>query len=118
MCEYPVMATDIERVARKPHRCIECREVIEKGELYHFHKSLADHHWFSSKTCLRCFELWSKVSEHYHSDDCLEQGGLKEAYLELREPLTFGGLVPLKWLARAHESNRYRHKYYGERLFA
>lgn len=118
MCDYPVIYQTINRVARKQHMCFECYETIEIGELYIVNKQLdRGEGWFTCKICLRCWELWAKVTGYYNDHECLEWGKLREAYSELREPLLFDGLVPLKWFAKALEGNRYRNKYYGEPLW-
>jgi hypothetical protein len=116
-CDWPIMATDIVRIARKQHHCCECYELIHKGEHYYFHKLLFDGAWQSYKMCLRCQELFRLVEKEIHPD-CVCFTGLREAFLGLRTPVNLGGIVPIAWLRTARRHNLYRNKYYGERVWA
>jgi hypothetical protein len=70
------------RVARKPHRCTECRERILPGEEYEFAKGLCDGHWWKAKTCMTCRRIrdslfrcgwnYGEVWEIIHDEICGE----------------------------------------------
>lgn len=42
------------RRARKAHKCVECRRVIEPGETYRIAEGLFDRTWYTHKTCAHC----------------------------------------------------------------
>lgn len=45
------------RKARKPHRCCECGETIERGETYERVKGCWDGTWATYSTCLICSQI-------------------------------------------------------------
>lgn len=51
--------------ARKPRGCCACEIVIQPGEIYHMHKTLADGVWSKWDHCQRCWTLckalWKKL---------------------------------------------------------
>lgn len=53
------MLKDEKRVARKPHDCIECGRMIERGEKYRFEVSVFDGKVSTHKTCIDCDSLRS-----------------------------------------------------------
>ncbi len=54
-CEPPEVWNGAkERVARKAHRCCECRRVIAVGERYEFCSGIWDSEPNSYKTCAQC----------------------------------------------------------------
>lgn len=42
------------RVARKEHKCMECRRAIPVGERYHYETFIGDGHFTQHKTCQHC----------------------------------------------------------------
>jgi hypothetical protein len=50
-------ASTIERRARKPHRCCECRETISPGQRYVIHVGIWDWEWSRYKQCIECDEI-------------------------------------------------------------
>lgn len=44
-------------VARKPHKCCECREEISKGQAYHRCSGKWDGHMRTYRTCAVCAEI-------------------------------------------------------------
>lgn len=42
------------RVARKEHRCMECRRPIAAGERYHYETFVSDGRFADHKTCAHC----------------------------------------------------------------
>ncbi len=72
------------RKAAKEHVCEECRQAIQRGDRYEYHRSLFDGYWSTIKTCLPCRnvrrglvrsgylvsgELWQWVHEAYCGED-------------------------------------------------
>lgn len=49
--------TEVERRARKIHRCSECHRDIVKGEQYTYVSSLYDGSWSHYHVCLGCYRL-------------------------------------------------------------
>lgn len=49
-------------VARKEHRCTECRKPIVKGEKYELAKGCWDGSWSTFKTCLLCVEIRNRFA--------------------------------------------------------
>ena len=43
--------------ARKPHKCRECRRIIQRGEVYERFTGKFDGDLFCVKTCLQCAEI-------------------------------------------------------------
>jgi len=64
--EYPV--------ARKPHRCCECGEIIQPGQKHHKVRGLWDGSWDTFRTCMTCYN----IRDHYCSHGYVF-GGLREA---------------------------------------
>lgn len=52
--EVADLFTTSEPVARKTHRCDECRRDINPGERYYYAKGVFDGYWFVDKTCEHC----------------------------------------------------------------
>lgn len=44
-------------VARKVHKCHECRRDIQPGERYEYHAGLLDGGWVTYKTCQQCLSV-------------------------------------------------------------
>lgn len=57
MCEYPEYANRTQRVARKEHRCCECRGVIKPGEKYSYVFGVWSGDVMTFKTCPDCNQL-------------------------------------------------------------
>ena len=45
------------RVARKPHHCCECLEIIEPGQRYEYASLCFDGSWGHAKTCELCVRI-------------------------------------------------------------
>lgn len=45
------------RKARKPHRCCECREVINVGEVHQYVAGKSDGEFWEDRTCAACHEI-------------------------------------------------------------
>lgn len=70
------------RVARKEHKCCECREAIAPGVKYRHATMLFDGEWSGWRTCLMCIEiadhfscgarvvgtLWEDLEENFYPD--------------------------------------------------
>ncbi len=50
------------RCARKQHRCLGCRELIEPGHSYNETRSIFDGRWSTWKHCARCWALLQAIS--------------------------------------------------------
>lgn len=62
--------THEERKARKPHRCVECRGTIAKGEVHHYYSGAWEGSGFSVRRCPECDTLYHRyVSESTCMDD-------------------------------------------------
>ena len=55
--DLPEFSHDVERRARKAHRCCECRETIPKGATYEYTVGKWDGRIIAHKTCLPCVEI-------------------------------------------------------------
>lgn len=74
MCEYlydngPTIYDSRLVVARRDHKCCECRQPIKKGEVYERVKGLWDGSWSNFKTCLSCYDVWQRI-HHEEIDTC------------------------------------------------
>ena len=85
----------IERVARKRHRCDECGRMIEPGERYEA-AAMMDYggYWFACKTCPHCI-----AARRWLSDEC---GGWVYAgvYEDLFDHWQDDTLLRSLWLGR------------------
>jgi hypothetical protein len=77
---YPEFQEIKDVKARKPHKCVECRRVIEKGETYQRYSGKFDGAVFTDHTCEECAsirsvyscgeawpcvgEMWSEMEDH------------------------------------------------------
>ena len=102
-------ATTTRPKARKPHKCFECRRVIEAGETYERHSGKWDGEVGSYAICLQCREiraalycdgeyvfgeLWDDVEEqifreHGLTVECIDKLSTPEAK----------GLLQQRWMA-------------------
>jgi hypothetical protein len=69
-----VIHKEIIRTARKPHKCIECREQIQPGEKYHDFNQLAEGSWHNFKVCTPC--------ERIRNNFCAPYSMLKEYLMD------------------------------------
>lgn len=92
--EGPKVFAKKEIVARKEHRCCECRRKIWPGEPYIMAKGLWDD-WMDFKTCLVCEHVSNLIDEHVYTmlrdtlrDECgsLELMAVRLGILEERAP--------------------------------
>ncbi len=65
--EPPEATAEIQRKARKAHRCRECRNVIPKGALYMRCSSLNDHSWSDWPACMKCHRVEKAHAAAEHS---------------------------------------------------
>src|SRR5690349_116120 len=75
MSDMPSVCREVERTARKAHRCCECREIIEPGEKYQYVSGVWDGRGDSFKTCLRCAlvrRIASRHAEYHDEGPCFE----------------------------------------------
>lgn len=92
--EYSVPLAAKKRKARKQHKCIECRKIIEPKEIYMYEKNVYDGEISECKTCLDCLsarevffcegyyygEIWNLLWDHLTDggiDDCFGKNVLK-----------------------------------------
>lgn len=75
--EGSTMLRGVERAARKPHKCGECRRVIMPGERYQDERLLFDGSVDTHKTCSDCMSLRREMF-----CDCWIYGQLWEAFGE------------------------------------
>lgn len=54
---YPEFYIEAWPKARKPHRCVECREEIKRGESYQSASGKFDGEIFREKTCAACADI-------------------------------------------------------------
>jgi hypothetical protein len=86
MSEMPSCFTQVNRKARKEHKCCECSETIKKGETYSYTSGVWDGTGQSFKQCTNCREIMdaaiSYVSEYDDERPCF--GMLKGWFLDYR----------------------------------
>ena len=63
MCDLPELFIEHARVARKPHKCCECRRAIDPGELYLVSKGVWSGEWSEYHTCKECDEYRAEIIE-------------------------------------------------------
>lgn len=65
-CEHPKVYEQSSPVARKPHRCCECRRIIKPGERYH--SFFGVYSWSAEryKWCENCQSLRQTLEEAGH----------------------------------------------------
>lgn len=81
--EYATVYNTSVRVARKEHRCYECRDPIPRGATYEYISMLFDGCWDDFKLCLLCKEIgdhftcesgrvlgemWNELEEYFFPD--------------------------------------------------
>ena len=74
--------TDSKPVARKPHRCDECRTTINPGERYYRYRGKWDGEMQHGKTCLPCKDAADWFTDHGYCDEGWIVGELDEALAE------------------------------------
>ncbi len=74
-------------VARKDHRCCECRRPIKKGDVYWYFAACwpSISGWNSFKTCLRCEEIKSLALLKWPTRDPEDYPAFGELYEWIRE---------------------------------
>lgn len=87
MCDLPICFSQSNVKARKAHRCVECRNIIQAGETYIRASGIWPDGPMSFKTCLICERIRSAVSRATDDpwDDCGTAFG--ELYSEIPEYL-------------------------------
>lgn len=117
MCDYPALAEDYCRVARKDHKCEECGDLILKSDIYWYHKGLVDGHFYEFKECIRCSKVRGILSKLTDEECFGSLGCLKEDFSELCRDITefpqaLKELLPPRWLESANEGINYRNEHY------
>ena len=88
----------IDRIARREHKCDECFHVIHQHEPYERATGLCEGKWFASKTCIRCLALREYVVAHVpcccwtHGNMIEDVMGSVEEYAYATVGLAFGAL--------------------------
>lgn len=85
--------TDIERKARKAHRCYECHRDIQPGETYTRSAGVWEGDFQCVKRCGHCIAYMSLI-------DRMDRGALED--FDLRTWVDEYGLVPVELLAYPH----------------
>lgn len=76
--EAPEFYSEVDRIARKEHTCVECKRTILKGEQYSYITGKWDGDIRSYKTCLTCMEIGDVLS-------CNGGRGIGELWDDIRE---------------------------------
>ena len=90
MCELPTLYEERIIVARKAHRCCECRCEIAKGERYQSASGLWEGQFSRFSTCIACASIrddLAKALPRLHYDELPAFGELRE-YLSEDLPAT------------------------------
>lgn len=78
--EYPECFDECFRVARKEHKCFECREPIKPKERYHYCSGVWAGEPNSYKTCMTCADLRKDIDAYLRRsgdmDGCIALGEL------------------------------------------
>ncbi len=69
MSEMPSCFTQVNRKARKDHKCCECFETIQKGETYSYTSGVWDGTGQSFKQCTNCHEIMEAAANMTEFDD-------------------------------------------------
>ena len=77
-CEIPEFYSYKEPVARKQHKCCECRSPIEKGEKHFFVSMKYEGDISTERQHLVCMSACMAARDY--QDECVYYGGLKEWY--------------------------------------
>ena len=86
-CEIPDFYSESCHIARKPHRCCECRKPIEAGEKYVACAFKFDGRMFYEKQHVRCYHFarwvnWGEPNARNHLDSCVEFGEIRTHLFE------------------------------------
>lgn len=60
LCDYDgafEVFYETKRKARKDHKCYECRQTIQKGDVYQWTKALLEGEWEVYRFCLPCWQI-------------------------------------------------------------
>jgi len=109
MCDLPSCYTSSTPLARKRHKCCECRGWIEPGEKYHRFSGIWDGEAGTFKTCDDCQTLRREVEKALELayDEPIPFGLLREDLGGLQDTLRFVGIMEKRG-AVIHESWRRR----------
>jgi len=55
--DNPEFSKQAIKKARKQYRCIECGELIQKGDTYHCFSGIWDGQWDHMRTCIPCAQI-------------------------------------------------------------
>jgi len=82
-CDYeiPSVYNQTQPIARKAHRCTECRRLIEPGHQYEKTFGIWDGDVGLHKTCARCVAMREWVRAHVPCL-CVSHGNMKEEVVE------------------------------------
>lgn len=83
--EYATVYVATKVCAAKRHRCYECQNSIERGELHESARSLYDGRWSTTRTCARCLTVRHYLEDHAPCFCWLHGSMLDDARETLRE---------------------------------
>ena len=88
MSDYdpPEAFKEINRKARKPHRCFECNGTIPKGETYSYVSGVWDHQGCSFKICTDCAKIREDLLAHGNIEDWEYGDLIQEVSERIDEP--------------------------------
>ena len=80
MVDIPAVFRETYPIARKEHRCCECKRTIAVGQIYQLAEGLWDGEWSRFKTCIACDEMRQEIAR---LSDLIYDEGI--AFCELSE---------------------------------
>ena len=107
--DYPEAYTERTRIARKPHKCCECKGTILFREPYRYVSGVWDGRGDSFKFCQECWELRRKISKDYGAfDGALPLGEMICEIIEAEDLESLAELIKIKDFRGAIVPSRYR----------
>lgn len=84
LCDLPEFFSYTEPVARKPHRCCECKAPIKVGEKHFRGIGVWDGFFEEYRQHYTCMEACMLIRDEFNSGSCIPFGSLKEEFSEMR----------------------------------
>jgi len=84
----PAFSTTVHRVARKQHRCCECMDIIEPGDVYERVHGCWDGQFLTFKTCLHCETARDDLIQAHKDLEWVGDDGAAFMFQRLEEQLT------------------------------
>lgn len=84
MCDLAKVYDENRVIARKEHKCCECRLPIKKGEAHWKCTGLWDV-WSTFRQHIHCYHFARGLNRSYEPDECIPFGGVKEYLFECDE---------------------------------